>query len=187
MTDVVMLEAALFQLRAAAVDIDRDVAPQLALCVNVLANAIASGRDGVNASVASDIEFAFNDLSAAVDELPQSDADRLAPMMATLRRDVDAVTAATALDPAVIAQIRGFQFKLRERMNAIERQTFVKGPAEELPHPPEALRDDAIPIARQLAAAGFETPSLNLLISDPASTRLHSLREMLDELEVIAG
>src|SRR3954470_1124272 len=148
MSDVVMLEAALFELRAAASDIDAEVAPQLGLSINILANAIASGRDGVNASVASDIEFAFNDLSAAVDELPQSDADLLAPMMASLRRDIDALTAATALDASVLAQIRGFQSKLRERMKAIERQTFVENAAEPLPHPPEALREEAIPIAR---------------------------------------
>jgi len=182
-----MLEAALFQLRAAASDIDRDIAPQLGLSINILANAIAAGHDGVNASVASDIEFAFNDLSAALDELPQSDADRLAPIIATLRRDIDALTAATALDPAVITQIRAFQSKLRERMNAIERQTFVEGGGEALPHPPELLRDEAIPIARQLAAAGFETPSLNVLISDPAATRLHSLRDIDGELDAILG
>jgi len=187
MTSVAMLETALFQLRAAASDIDRELAPQLGLSINILANAIAAGRDGVNASVANDIEFAFNDLSAAVDELPQSDADRLAPMMETMRRDLEALTAATALDPAVIAQIRAFQSKLRERMKAIERQTFVEGSAEPLPHPPEALRDEAIPIARQLAAAGFATPSLNTLISDPASTRLHSLRDIADELDVVLG
>jgi hypothetical protein len=104
-----------------------------------------------------------------------------------MRRDIDALTAATALDPTVISRIRALQEKLRERMNAIQRQTFVKGPPEELPHPPEALRDDAIPIAGQLAAAGFETPALNALISDPESTRLHSLRDVLDELKVIAG
>src|SRR3954453_22027503 len=127
MSDVAMLEAALFQLRAAASDIDAEVAPQLGLSINILANAIAAARGGVNAAVASDIEFAFNDLSAAVDELPQSDADRLAPIMPTLRRDIDALTAATALDASVLAQIRGFQAKLRERMKAIERQTFVEG------------------------------------------------------------
>jgi hypothetical protein len=187
MTDVVMLEAALFQLRAAASDIDRELAPQLGLSINILANAIAAGHDGVNASVASDIEFAFNDLSAAVDELPQPDADRLAPMMATLRRDIETLTAATALDPAVVEQIRAFQSKLRERMKAIERQTFVEGRAEELPHPPEALREEAIPIARQLAAAGFQTPSLNILIADPESTRLHSLRDIANELDVMLG
>jgi hypothetical protein len=186
MTDVVMLEAALFQLRAAASDIDPEVAPQLGLSINILANAIAAGRD-VNASVASDIEFAFNDLSAAVDELPQSDADRLAPMIATLRRGIDALTAATALDPTVTEQIGAFQWKLRERMKAIERQTFVEGGGEELPHPPEVLREEAILIASQLAAVGFATPSLNALIADPQSTRLHSLREMADELDVIVG
>src|SRR4051794_24124466 len=114
MTDVAMLDATLSQLRATAGDIDRDLAPQLGLSINILANAIASGRDGVNASVASDIEFAFNDLNAAVDELPQADADRLAPMMAALRSGIDVMKAATALDPTVIAQIRAFQSKLRE-------------------------------------------------------------------------
>jgi hypothetical protein len=187
MTDVVMLEAALFQLRAAASDIDPEVAPQLGLSINMFTNAIASGREAMNASVASDIEFAFNDLSAAVDELPQSDADRLAPMMASLGRDIDALTAATALEPTVLAQIRAFQSKLRERMKAIERQTFIEGIPEEPPHSPEALREEAIPIARQLAAVGFATPSLNVLIADPDSVRFHSLREMLDELDVIAG
>jgi hypothetical protein len=187
MTDATMLEAALIQLRTAASDIDTAVAPQLGLSINILANAIAAGRAGVNASVASDIEFAFNDVSAAVDELPQSDADRLTPMIATLRRDIEALTSATALDPTVIAQIRAFQSKLRERMRAIERQTFVEGGATEPPHRPEALRDEAIPIARQLAAAGFETPALNALIAEPESLRFHSLREILDELDVISG
>jgi hypothetical protein len=186
MTGVAMLEAALFQLRAASSGIDRDVAPQLGLSINILANAIAAGRDGVNASVASDIDFAFNDLSAAVDELPQPDADRLAPMMDTLRRDVEALASAAAIDPAVIAQIVAFQSKLRERMKAIERQTFVEGGSDELPHPPETLRDEAIPIARQLSAAGFQTPSLSTLIAEPESLRFHSLREILDELDVIA-
>jgi hypothetical protein len=187
MTGVAMLEAALLPLRAAASGIDRELAPQLGLSINILANAIAAGRDGVNASIASDIEFAFNDLRAAVDELPQSDADRLAPMMATLRSGIEALTAATALDPAVVAQIRAFQSKVRERMKAIERQTFVEGGGETLPHPPGVLRGEAIPIARQLVAAGFQTPSLNALIAEPESLRFHSLREILDELDVITG
>jgi hypothetical protein len=80
MTDVVMLEAVLFQLRTAAGEVDPGSAPQLGLCVNVLANAVAAGRGGVNAAVVNDIEFALNDLSAAIDELPQPDADRLGPL-----------------------------------------------------------------------------------------------------------
>jgi hypothetical protein len=187
MTDVVMLEAALFQLCAASAGIDPQAAPQLGLCITVMASAVAAGRGGVNAAVANDIEFAFNDLNAALDELPQADADRVAPLLATLRRDVEALKAATALDPVIITHIRTFQTKLRERMKAIERQTFVEGGAEPLPHRPEALRDEAVPLARQLAAAGFETPALSAFIADPQSVRLHSLRDLADELDVIAG
>src|SRR4051794_26421511 len=106
MTDVVMLEAALFQLRAASSDIDPESAPQLGLCIAVLANAIVAGHDGVNAAIVNDIEFATNDLSAAVDELPQSDADRLAPLLETLRRDLAVLQSATALDPGLVERIR---------------------------------------------------------------------------------
>lgn len=187
MTDVVMLEAALFQLRAAASDVDPASAPQLELCINVLANAIAAGHDTVNAAIVNDIEFATNDLIAVIDELPQTDADRLAPLLAVLREDLAALKSATALDPGLIAKIREFQSKLRERMKAIERQTYVEGGSAPLPHPPEALREEAIPIAGQLAAAGFPTPALDALIADPESLRLHSIRELFDELDVISG
>ena len=187
MTDVVMLEAVLFQLRAAASNVDPGSAPQLGLCINVLINAVAAGRDGVNAAVVNDIEFALNDVAAAIDELSQADADILEPFLKTLRQDLESLKAATALDPVLIAEIRTFQSKLRERMKAIERQTFVEGGSVPLPHPPEALRDEAIPIARQLTAAGFVTPALDALIAEPESLRFHSIRELMDELDVIAG
>lgn len=187
MTDVVMLEAVLFQLRAAASNVDPESAPQLGLCINVLANAVAAGRDGVNAAVVNDIEFAMNDVAAAIDELSQADADLLTPFLGTLRQDLESLKSATALDPALIAQIRGFQSKLRERMKAIERQTFVEDGSVPLPHPPEALREEALPIARQLTAAGFLTPALGALIAEPESLRFHSIRELSDELDVIAG
>jgi hypothetical protein len=187
MTDVVMLEAGLFQLRAASSNVDADSAPQLGLCINVLANAVAAGRDGVNAAVVNDIEFALNDVAAAIDELSQAHADHLAPFLSALRQDLEALKSATALDPALIEQIRSFQGKLRERMKAIERQTFVEGGSISLPHPPEELRDQAVPIARQLRAAGFLTAALDALIAEPESLRFHSLRELSDELDVIAG
>ena len=187
MTDVVMLEAALSQLRAAASGVDPESAPQLGLSISVLANAIAAGHDGVNAAVVNDIEFATNDLSAAIDELPQTDADRLAPLLVALREYLEALQSATALDPRLIAQIRAFQSKLRERMKAIERQTYVEGGSAPLPHPPEALREEAIPLVSQLAAAGFPTPALDALIAEPESLRFHSIRELFDELGVILG
>src|SRR5258708_5989510 len=187
MTDVVMLEAALFQLRAAASGVDPELAPQLGLCINVLAGAIAAGHEGVNAAIVNDIEFAANDLSAAIDELPQADADLLAPHLVALREDLAALKSATALDPGLVAKIRELQSKLRERMKAIERQTYVEGGSGQLPHSPEELREEAIPLASQLAAAGFHTPELDALIADPESLRFHAIRELVDELEVILG
>lgn len=191
MTDVVMLEAVLFQLRAAASNVDPGSAPQLGLCINVLGNvlakAVAAGRDGVNAAVVNDIEFALNDVGGAIDELSQEDANLLTPFLTTLRQDLESLKSSTALDPTLIDQIRGFQSKLHERMKAIEHQTYVEGGSVPLPHPPEALREEAIPIARQLVAAGFLTPALEALIAEPESLRFHSLRELSDELGVIAG
>lgn len=188
MTDVLLIEATFFQLRAAVGDVDASFVPELSLCVSVLANAIASARDGINAARVSDIEFAATDLGAAIDELPQADADRLGPLLAALRAEVEALKAATSLDPALIDQISAFQSKLRTRMKAIERQTYVEGGSDApLPHPPASLRDDAIPLARQLVAAGFATPSLDALIAEPDSLRFHSIREILDELDVIIG
>ena len=188
MTDVVMIEATFLQLRAAAGDVDASFAPELSLCMSVLANAIAAAHGGVNAAQVSDIEFAVNDVGAAIDELAQTDADRLAPLLAALRDDLKPLKAATSLDPALIDQIRAFQSKLRERLKAIERQTYVEGGSDApLPHPPSSLRDDAVPLSRQLVAAGFVTPSLDALIAEPDSLLFHSIREILDELDVILG
>jgi hypothetical protein len=49
------------------------------------------------------------------------------------------------------------------------------------------LRDDAVPIARQLVAAGFTTPSLDTLIADPGELRFHTINEIVDELDVVAA
>jgi hypothetical protein len=188
MTVVIMIEAALFQLRAEAEKVDSSLAPQLGLCVSVLAKAVEAARDEVNAARVSDIEFALNDLGSAIDELPQSEADRLLPLLAAIRGDLESLKTATSLDPALLEQIHAFEWKLRDRMKAIERQTYVEsGESTPLPHPPRVLRHDAIELSHQLAAAGFATPSLDALIADPDSLRFHSIREILDELEVIAG
>lgn len=183
-----MIEAAVFQLRAAADQIDSDLVPQLGLCVSVLARAVESARDGINAARVSDIEFAVNDLAGAVDELPPPDAGRIQPLLDAIRGDLESLKTATSLDPKLIEQINAFQSKLRERMKAIERQTYVEGGSDSpLPHPPASLRHDAIPLSHELAAAGFTTPSLDALINKHDELRYHSIREILDELEIILG
>jgi hypothetical protein len=188
MTGVEMIEAALFQVRLAAERVDPALAPQLALCVSVAASAVESARGDVNAARVNDIEFAVNDLAAVVEELPRTDAELLSPLLTKILQDLAALKAATKLDDALLASISAFQMRLRERMKAIERQTYVEGGADgPLPHPPAELRREAIPIAQALLSEGFATPALDQLIKTPDTLRFHSIREILDELEVIAG
>jgi hypothetical protein len=187
MTGVAMLQAALAALRDASATADTQSSPELALSLNVLTAAVAGAAIVLNASTMNDVEFATNDVRASIDELSQGDADRLTPLLTTFGDHVAALKAATALDPVLIANIRTFQAKLRERMTAIERQTYVEGGSDMLPHSPETLRQEAVPLGRELYAAGFATPALDALIADPGSFHLHSLRELFDELDVITG
>jgi hypothetical protein len=187
MTDVVMLQAAMFQLRSAAESIDDPfVLAQLRLALGVLGGAMDGAANGVNAAAVNDIEFALNDVGAAVADLPQADAARIEPLLEMLRNDVASLKSVTALPPDVVSAIRELQAKLKVRKNAIERQTYVENAADPLPHAPEELRADALPLRARLAGAGFATPALDALIDDPSSIRFHSINEILDELEVIA-
>lgn len=185
MNELVMMEAALFQLRAAIGD-DPMLMP-IRLGADVLGNALASAKEGVNAARVNDIEFALNDLVAAIDDAGAP--DEVYAAIAMLQNDAATLRAATALPHDTIASIRALQAKLRTRKNAIERAQYrAEGaPEEPLPHPPETLREEAIPLVRLLAAAGFDTPSLDMLVADPESLRYHSINEIVDELDVIAG
>lgn len=181
-----MMEAALFQLRAALED-DPQLLP-IRLSADVLSNAIAGAKaNGVNAARVNDIEFALNDLVAAVDDAGAPDA--VCTAVAMLQNDAARLHAATALPKQLIDAIRDLQSKLRARAKAMERSQFrAEGvAAEPLPHPPDELREAAIPLARQLAAAGFDTPALDSLVADPDALRYHTLNEIVDELDVIAG
>jgi len=181
-----MMEAALFQLRAALTD--DPMQTTIRLGADVLASAVAAAKaEGINAARVNDIEFALNDLVAAVDDAGGSSEIRSA--IALLQTDTASLRAATELPPELIASIRALQEKLRTRAKAIDRSQYrAEGSAETpLPHPPAELRDDAVPLARQLTAAGFVTPCLDALIADPDSLRYHSINELVDELEVVVG
>jgi len=181
-----MLQAALFQLRSAMESIeDPFIRTQMHLAVGVLGNAVDGAANGVNAAAVNEIDFALNDVAGAVADLPQSEAAPIEPLLAMLRNDVDALKTATALPADVVAGVRALQAKLKVRRNAIERQTYVENASEALPHAPEELRAEALPLRDRLASAGFATPALDALIDDPASIRFHSINEILDELDVI--
>ena len=187
--ELTLLEAALFQMRAAAAGVDPINASQMQLTIGMLSNALESARQGISAATVNDIEFALNDLAGVVGELNAADAERVAPILTLLQADVARLKESTALPATVVQGIRTFQTKLKARRTAIERQTYrAEGaPEEPLPHPPEELKGQAVPLRKQLATAGFATPALDGLIADPASLRFHSINEILNELDVIVS
>jgi hypothetical protein len=186
MSELVMMEAALFQLRAALED-DPQLLP-IRLSSEVLGHAVLAAKEhGVNAARVNDIEFALNDLIAAVDDAGAPDI--ICTAVALLQNDAASLRAASALPREVIAAIRTFQSQLRTRAKALERAQYrAEGTnAEPLPHPPEELREAAIPLARELAAAGFTMPALDSLVENPSELRYHTINEIVDELDVVAG
>jgi hypothetical protein len=110
MTDVVMLEASLFQLRTAMDSIaDETMLPTLELTVSVLANAVAAAaRTGVNAARVNDIEFALNDVAGIADSLSANDAAAIAPAIDMLRADVDVLKKETTLSRDVVEAVDAF-------------------------------------------------------------------------------
>ena len=186
MTELMMMEAALFQLRVALGD-DPALLP-VRISADVFGNALAAAMsEGVNAARVNDIEFALNDLIAAIDD---SDApDELFAAVAMLQNDTARLRNEYSLPPELLAQMRALQARLRTRAKAMERSQFrVEGTEPEpLPHPPEELKAAAVPIARQLEAAGFQIPAIDTLLNDPDDLRYHTLNEVADELDVILG
>jgi hypothetical protein len=191
MNEITLMQAALFQLRAATEKIaDPFIRSQLRLATDVLSNAIGSAVTvGVNASSVNDVEFALNDVAASAAELTQADAIDVVPIVEILQRDLATLKQSTRLAPGVVGAIRSLQGKLKIRRTAIERQTFVEDAqqAPVLPHAPEELRADAVPLRDELLHAGFATPALDTLIANPASLRFHSINDIIDELDVIAA
>lgn len=185
MNELVMMEAALFQLKTALTDDPGHI--EMRLGANVLGGAILAAREGVvNAARVSDIEFALNDLAAAAEN---GAPDAVLAAIAMLQGDVATLRASARLPEEIVAAIHSLQTRLRARKTALERSQYRAEDAPEpiLPHPPEELREQAIPLARQLAGAGFDTPALDVLITDPDALRYHSINDIIDELEVIAG
>jgi len=186
MSELLMMEAALFQLRAALGDDPMLLSVRIG--ADVLGNVVAAAKsEGVNAARVNDIEFALNDLIAAIDDAGAP--DEVFSAIALLQNDTAALRRATALPVELTRSIRELQTRLKERAKAMERAQYrLEGSsAEELPHPPETLREAAIPIARQLTAAGFGTPSLDLLIAEKGELRYHTINEIVDELDVVLG
>lgn len=188
--ELVLVEASLFQLRAAAASIDDPMfASQLQLTLGVLGNAVAGAAHALHSAAVNDIAFALNDVAATIDELSAADAASLHAPLAMLREDVARLQQLTALPDDVVRGIRALQTKLRTRASAIERQTYREEgtPEAPLPHPLEELRDDAMPLRASLTAAGYATPALDELLKGATELRLHAINAVVDELDVIVA
>jgi hypothetical protein len=186
MNELLLMEAALFQLRSALED-DPSCLP-IRISADVLAGAIANARaSGINAARVNDIEFALNDLIEAVDDAGAPDA--VCNAVALLQNDAAALRSQTMLSQPLIQAMHGLQTKLRARAKAMERSQYRAEGAEPepLPHPPEELRADALPIAEELSAAGFDTPALHALLASSEGVRYHTLNEVSDELDTVLG
>jgi hypothetical protein len=185
MSELLMMEAALFQLRA-ALDEDPELLP-IRVSADVLTNAIVAAKEGLNSARVNDIEFALNDLIASVDDAGGPDV--VCAAMALLANDTAALRRIHALPPEIVETARDLQRRLRERAVAMERSQYrLEGTqAIPLPHMPAELREAAIPLARQLHAAGFMTPAIDALVEDEDSLRYHSINEIVDELDAIIG
>jgi hypothetical protein len=121
MSELLMMEAALFQLRAALED-DPELLP-IRLSANVLANAVSAAKaGGINAARVNDIEFALNDLVAAVDDAGAPDA--VCTAVALLQNDTALLRKATALAPEILEAIHGLQARLLQRGKALERSQY---------------------------------------------------------------
>jgi hypothetical protein len=189
MSDALMLQATAFNLRAAAAAVeDEYTGPQLRLSMSVLMNAIDAAVQQLTSAAVNDIEFALGDVAGAIDQLSAEDAERFDQPMAMLRSDIERLKEATSLPAPLVAAMKALHAKLDARRKAVDRLTYTEGANEsDLPHPPDQLRTEALPIRDALVQAGFATPSLDALIEDPASLRLHSILDLMNELEVAIG
>src|SRR5215212_11069783 len=103
MSELLMMEAALFQLRA-AVGEDPMLLP-IRISADVLSNAVSAAQsEGVNAARVNDIEFALNDLVAAIDDAGAP--DEVYSAVALLQNDTASLRNATALPAEVTKSIR---------------------------------------------------------------------------------
>ena len=187
--ELVMIEAACFQLRTALAEVQgENYATPARIALNVLAGHVEAAKRNMNTSAVNDIEFALNDLIAAADELPADVAARVDNTLKMLRGAHEQLRKHTALPKDVLDAIAELQAKLRLRRDAIEKQTFREDVGDlTLPHPPDALKPEALPIREKLRAAGFATPALDVLIDHPSEFLFHSINELMNELEVIVG
>ena len=168
---------------------DEFYGPQVKLAASVLGNAIGAATSDLNPRTVQDLDFAYTDLRGLADELGGNDRSSIDRFLSALSTEIERLKAAVSLPEEVTQSVSVLQKKLKERRSAVERQTYrVPGTAPEpIPHPPAELQPDAESLQKQLTRFGYDTPTLNRLVSSPADFEIRDVSELIEELDVILG
>lgn len=183
-----LLNDGVFELRRGLTQVEDEMfGGQAKLGAQMLGNAVETVLAELNPRTVKDLDFAFNDLLGLTADLPPFERAGLEPGFNLLQQGIARLRLSVALAPTVIDQLKILRTKLSDRKSAFERQLYrPPGSAvEPLPNDPVRMRDAASRLQQQLVAAGFETPTLDRMIAEPAQFELRDVTELIDEIEVI--
>jgi hypothetical protein len=158
---------------------------QLHLAATVLGNSIAAMDDEPTPSQVNDAEFAFGDITSMASELGSDDEALLNPAIEEFRTALASIKETKSLPPALVAQARDLQQKLRLRREALERQGYRfegEEPAQ-IPNHPRELCLPARRLQRELAAAGFSMAALDKLVSTPDDFVYHDVADLIADID----
>ena len=158
---------------------------QVTLSGNLFIQALNAAVDDLNARTFRDVDFSFRDLMTSVQVTGLEDA--FAQITASFERAIDSLRDVAGLRPDVIAAAEELKQKLAERKHAVERATYLPpdAPHEPPPHDPETLALAADALRIELNAAGFETPVMDQLATEPASFEVRDCAFLIDEIDGI--
>ncbi len=164
-------------------------AKQIMLSGNMLIDSMNAAMENLNPKTLGDVEFAFDDVASLVEELPESEIEWFQPPFNTIRSTIQELGFHISLPEVLTKRIRSLRDKLGDRLRAVERASFRPpgSPEEPLPHDPATLQNEADALRAELVAAGFETPLLDKLATDPASIDNLDCTTLTEELDVILG
>ncbi len=162
---------------------------QLKLTGNLFIDTLNAAIADVNARAVRDLDFSFRDLETVVVDNGYASDERFAELLDHIRLGLASLRDTASLPLSTVERILALKAKLAERRRAAERATFrpPDAPVEPLPHPPRTLQAEAESLRHELGAAGFETPVLDTLATQPDDFLIRDCSYLIDELEPILG
>ncbi len=158
---------------------------QLTLSGNLFIQALNVAVDELNARTFRDVQFSFRDLKTSI--VDNGMEEPFALFLETLEGGVRQLELTAALPSSIRNQAEQLKARLEERRRANERATFrpPDAPEEPLPHDPSTLTPQAEVLRHELQAAGFETPVMDELATNPESFEIRDCTYLIDEIDGI--